>query len=86
MLLCSSFAEGPNIRLELDADGDAWDVQFRQRFSRDRAALRRPAKERPRPPVHYRRDDALDFFEEVYAGSGGTREAGEGGPQEGQQA
>lgn len=84
VLLCSTFAEGPNIRLELDADGDAWDVQHHQRFSRDRAALRRPAEERARPPVHYKRDDALGFLEEVYAVSGGTRGSAAGGS--GQQA
>ena len=34
VLLCSAYAVGDGLCLELDADGDAWDVQFNQRFSR----------------------------------------------------
>ena len=44
VLLCSAHAVGPGLRLQLGADGDAWEMQYRDRFDkklqmkRDRAA------------------------------------------------
>ena len=42
VLLCSAHAVGPGLRLQLGADGDAWEMQYRDRFDN--------AWEPPEPP------------------------------------
>ena len=34
VLLCSAHAVGPGLRLQLGADGDAWEMQYRDRFDK----------------------------------------------------
>eukprot|EP00967_Tisochrysis_lutea_P032132 scaffold37945_cov33-Tisochrysis_lutea.AAC.2 len=65
VLLCSAFAEGSGLRLELDADGDAWDVQYRQRFAHKQSPQTTTAP--ARPPIHYKRKDAVSFLENSYS-------------------
>jgi len=80
VLLCSSFVVGDGLCIELDADGDAWDVQYNQRFSRGAgAALKDAAASRERPPVHYTRSDALGFLEPLFGGPPARSEDGSSG-------
>ena len=48
VLLCSAHAVGPGLQLELGADGDAWEMQYRNRFDK---AFDPP--EPPEPPTSF---------------------------------
>ena len=61
VLLCSAFACGPGLELELGLEGEAWDIQHRERWTSD-FVLPPPAE--GVAPCHYRMpEDVATFLE-----------------------
>ena len=61
MLLCSAFACGPGLELELGFEGEAWDIQHRQRWRSD---FEQPVPAEGVAPRHFRMpEDVATFLE-----------------------
>ena len=61
VLLCSAFAVGPGLELELGCESDAWDTQYRKRWTEDIDVPEPPLGPRP---IQYRvPDDAPTLLE-----------------------
>lgn len=67
VLLCSAFACGPDVRLELGLEGDAWEVQHSTRWRRDAPPPGDLGPER----THFKMpEDAAVLFDRTLAESG----------------
>ena len=74
VLLCSAFACGDGLELELDMDGQAWDIQHRRRFE---GAYQQPDPLPSERRIHFRRCDVDEYMLEQYMGRPSRREPGQ---------